>query len=512
VACSIYRRSGYESQTSLFRIISKFKEQVCELGQEVIRILRAVYSAMNLARPVNRLPPEILAKVFEFRKSDKDLISATHVCVRWRATLLSTAYLWTKIDFENVVRASVFLERSKSSLIDVSLLKTRSSIGPEGVFLGAIPWVTRMKTLDVYAEEEQIKTIAKRLCRGTPNLQSLSLKRRPGRFSSAPGPGGGAIYIPHDFLGRHAPSLRSLTFSSVSPSVVFNFPLPALTNIDWVAESAHVAVEELLDLLASAPLLEVIKIHVRVRRTRGYEPLREVTLSKLRKLDWCDNEGSISLITSLIAPKLDDLTLKVTRNPRNPPITLATVLPPHGRNFPLLVEPKSLEYTYENGTRSCHFTYEKGSLLIREAPTGRAANPTVGRWLSAEGIPISFGRTTELIIEASDGCLPIDDVPIERFENLRTLALVGETDSLAPMIRPNLGISGGVLSVPCPALSEVWITPRDTHFPLGELVEVLKERKAAGHGVKTVRIWGKFQCLEGEMKELRKFAGELVAK
>ena len=492
--------------------MSKPKEQILDLGHEVVRILMAVHSAMNLAKPINHLPPEILAKVFEFRKSDKDLISATHVCARWRAILLSTPFLWTKIDFEDIVRASAFIERSKSSLIDVSVAKTRSFLGPEGVFLGAIPWVARMRTLHIHAEEEQIKTIAKRLCHQTPNLQTLSLKGRPGRFSSTGGSGGGAIYIPHEFLGRHAPSLRSLTFSSVSPSVVFNFPLPALTNIDWVAESAHVAVEELLDLLASAPLLEVVKIHVRVRRTRAYEPLREVILSRLQKLDWGDHEGSTSLVTCLIAPELNDLTLRVTRNPQNPPITLSTILPHLGSSLPLLVEPKSLEYAYRNGTRSCHFTYETGNMLIREVPTARTTNPTIERWLSPEDIPISFGRITELNIEASDGCLPIDDVPIERFENLRTLGLVGETDSLAPMIRPNLGISGGVLSVPCPALSEVWITPKHTNFPLGELVDVLRERKEAGHGVKTVRIWGKFQCLEGEMKELRKFADELVAK
>ena len=512
VACSIYQRSGCESQTSRCRSTSNTREQILDLGQEVVRILMAIHSAMNMAKPINRLPTELLTKVFEFRKSDRDLISATHVCARWRDTLLSTPYLWTKIDFEDIVRASAFLERSKSSLIDVSVAKTRSFLGPEGVFLGAIPWVARMKSLFIHAEEEQIKTIAKRLCHQTPNLQSLSLKGRPGRFSSTGGSSGGAIYIPHEFLGRHAPLLQSLTFSSVSPSVVFNFPLPKLTHIDWVAETAFVAIEELLDLLATAPLLEVIKIHVRIRRTRAYEPLREVTLNKLRKLDWGDHEGSISLITCLIAPKLDDVTLRVTRIAQDPQITLSAILPPQGNNLPRLVEPKALEYAYRNGTRTCHFTYDKGNFLIREVPASRMASPTADLWLSPADIPLSFGRTKELTIEVSDGCILIDDIPIDRFENLRTLGLVGETDTLAPMIRPNRGISGGVLSVPCPDLSEVSITPKHTNFPLGELVDALRERKEAGNGLKTVRIWGKFQCLEGEIKELRKFVGELTTK
>lgn len=470
-----------------------------------------IHSAMNLARPVNRLPPEILAKVFEFRKSDTDLIHATHVCARWRAILVSTPYLWTKVDFQDIARTSAFLARSRTSLVDVSVARTRSVLGPEGAFVGAIPWVARMKSLQIYAEEEQIKAITKRLCHQTPNLESLSLKLRLGRTPAAGVQTSGAIYIPHEFLGRHAPSLRSLTLSSVSPSAVFSFPLPALTNIDWVAETAHVPIEELLDFLALAPLLEVVKIHVRVRRTRGYEPLREVTLSQLQKLDYGDHEGTISLIASLVAPKLEDLTLRLTRDPRDPPITLSTILPPNGRNFPLLVEPETLEYSYQNGIRSCHFTYEKGSFLINEVPAPRTTNPTIDHWLSAAHIPISFGRTLELTIEASGGCPPVDDVPIERFENLRTLKLVGETDTLAAMIRPDHGVSGGVLSVPCPVLLEVLITPNHTNFPLGDLVEVLRERKEAGHGVKTVRIWGKFRCLEGEIKELRKFADKVIA-
>ena len=476
-----------------------------------MQILNTIHSAMNQIKPVNRLPPEMLAKVFELRETERDLITGTHVCARWRDTLISTPFLWTKIDFEDIVRATTYLDRSKAALIDVSVAKTRSFLGPEAVFLGAIPWVTRMKSLYIHAEEEQIKTIAKRLCHQTPYLQSLSLKGRPSRFPSAGGTGGGAIYIPHDFLGRHAPSLRNLTFSSISPSVVFNFPLPELTNIDWVAETAYVAIEELLDLLASAPLLEVIKIHVRIRRTRAYEPLREVTLGKLRKLDWGDFEGAISLITCLVAPRLNDLTLRVTRNPQYPQTTLSTILPRHSRQFPLLVEPKTLEYVYRHASRTCHFTYERGSLYVREAPGTRATNPTTDRWLSPN-TPISFERTQELTVEASGGCPPLGDIPIVQFENLRTLGLVGETNTLALMIRPNYSVSGSVLSVPCPMLSEVTISPKHANFPLGTLVDALRERKEAGRKVKTVRISGKYRCLEGHMKELGELVDELIAK
>lgn len=480
-----------------------------------MRILTTIRSAMNGSKPINRLPPEIFGKILEFRKNDRDLIAATQVCARWRIILTSTPSLWTKIDFEDSFRASLYLERSKAALIDVIVGKTRSYIvGPEGTFLGAIPWVARMKSLSIQAEEDQIKTIAARLCHRTPNLQSLSIKAHARQFHSlggtGAGTGGGAIYVPPDFLGRHAPLLRSLTFSSVSPSVVFSFPLPKLTHIDWVAENAHVVIEELLDLFVSSPLIEVIRMHVRVRRTRAYEPLRQVTLSKLRKLDWADTDGSIGLIPCLTAPVLDDVTVKVTRNPQHQRITLSTILPSHENHLPLLLEPRALEYSYQHGSRSCRFRYERNaSLWIREASKTRTTDATIDRWFSPTA-PISLRRVLTLTVEASGGCPPLEDIPIGQFDSLKSLGLVGEADTLVPMIRPNHGISGRFTSVPCPALSEIRITPKDTYFPLDELAEVLKERREAGHGVKTVRILGEYRCLPGQIGELRKFVNELI--
>ena len=433
---------------------------------------------------------------------------ATQVCARWRTILIASPFLWTKVDFSDIMRASTFIERSGPALIDVSVAKSRSFLGPEAIFLGAIPWVDKMRSLYIHAEEEQIKTMAKRLCHPTPNLQSLIIKGQPSRFQS-PARTGCAIYIPHEFLGRHAPSLQSLTFSSISPSVVFSFPLPKLTNIDWVAETAHVAIEELLELLASSPLLEVIRMHVRARRTRAFEPLVGVTLHNLRKLDWGDCEGPISLAACIITPQLNDLTLRVTNNPPNPPMTLSAILPTQPCQFPLLLEPDSLKYTYQYGSRSCRFTYDKATFFLREVAVSRTANHNIDRWFSSD-TPMSFAKTVELTVEASGGCPPLDDIPIELFYGLRTLVLAGETSALIPMIRPQYGVSRTSVTVPCPSLSEVWITPRSVSFPLSILAEVLRERREAGYGVKTVRIWEKRECVDAEIRELGNFVENLV--
>jgi len=290
--------------------------------------------------------------------------------------------------------------------------------------------------------------------------------------------------------------------------VVFTFPLPNLTHIDWVAETAHVVIEELLELFVTSPMLEVMKMHVLIRRTQMHEPLKQVTLSKLRKLDWADCDGSISLIPCLVAPQLSELGIKITRTSQRPQSTLSSILSPHADHIPLLLEPRAMDYVYRDGNRSCRFGYEgAASLSIREVTKERLSDSPSGRWFPPD-IPISFSGVQELSVESVGGCPPLDDVPIERFESLKKLEFVGETDALVPMIQIN---RGNAVLVPCPDLSEIRVTPRDHYFSLAGLAEALRQRRGADYGgVKTIRVFGKYKCLFSELEELKKFANVVI--
>jgi len=114
-----------------------------------------------------------------------------------------------------------------------------------------------------------------------------------------------------------------------------------------------------------------------------------------------------------------------------------------------------------------------------------------------------------LTVEATGGCPPIEDIPIPQFERLQSLSLVGETESLVPMIRPVRGASGSFISVPCPELSEITITPKEHRFSLVQLSEILSERRAAGYGLRSIRIYGESKFLPSEIKALRKHVDEL---
>lgn len=80
-----------------------------------------VRSAINRTVMVNRLPPEVLVKVLSFHCNDRDLISATHICERWRSTLLSVPLLWTEVAFGDPDRTSTYFKRSKGAPLHVSI-------------------------------------------------------------------------------------------------------------------------------------------------------------------------------------------------------------------------------------------------------------------------------------------------------------------------------------------------------------------------------------------------------
>ena len=87
-----------------------------------------IRSIIDLTATVDRLPPGVLAGVLGFHHDDRDLISTTHVCGRWRSTLLSTPLLWTEVVFDgNPDRSSAYLERSKDGIDGWSGVSQRHS-------------------------------------------------------------------------------------------------------------------------------------------------------------------------------------------------------------------------------------------------------------------------------------------------------------------------------------------------------------------------------------------------
>ena len=481
--------------------------KVAALERDVIRVLVTIRLAMNQAAPINRFPPEILTRTLEFREGDRDLISATQVCHRWRSALSAAPSLWTEVVFRDSGRVLTYLTRSKALPIDASFKPTRRSFetwkfDPEDFYTSRIPWIGRVKSLDIGGDEEQIEAIVRRLCLPAPLLQCLKFDGRPNR--SMVWRSVGAVGFPHNFLGGQVPSLQSLSFNSISPTPTIRLPLPNLTSFTWIDKDSKVTLKELLTLLMSAPLLEVMNIHLRIRSVSTAERTTVVTLNKLRELTWSNSGGSFSLTSCLIAPELHWLSLRVAPAPESTQSDLASILPPHAGHFPLLVEPTEMRYITRRGYRTCDFTSETGYMRINVLPRNY---DDATHWLSRD-TPISFKRTRRVIME--EDYPQLGEIPTEEFESLESLELDWGAAAYFSMMRPyRLTLSGAPI-IPFPTLSELRAT-YNANLPLNALVEVLMERKQAGHGIETVRIRG--ECAEpvGELRsKLKELVGELA--
>ena len=465
--------------------------------------------AMNQTVPINRLPPEILARVLEFREGDKDLVSATHVCNRWRSALTSAPSLWTEVVFRDSDRVLAYLTRSGVLPIDVSFIPTRVSFetwkfDPEDFYTSRIPWFDRVKSMVVGGDEEQIEGILQRLCLPAPLLQSLRFDGRPNR-NLMPWRAPGAVRFPRDFLGNQAPSLRSLSLNSISPAVIIELPFTNLTYLTWIDKDSEVTVKDLLSLLTSVPSLELLALHLRIRSVSTVERTTLVTLSKLREFTWSNSGGTFSLTSCLVAPELHWLSLNLVPESGAEQTDLASILPPNEGHVPLLVGPTETRYTTRRGIRLCQFQSATGyiSITVRIGNYDEVYTPWFPR-----NAAIPLKQIKQMIIEVDHP--PLGEFPTEKFESLETLELVDGGNNYFTLIRPYFREPKTTPIVPFPALLEARVTC-GSNISLARLAEFLTQRKQAGHGVKTVRIRGECDdAIKEVIADIRESVGEVV--
>jgi len=113
---------------------------------------------------------------------------------------------------------------------------------------------------------------------------------------------------------------------------------------------------------------------------------------------------------------------------------------------------------------------------------------------------LSLIKRTYSLRRTGNTCHPLPAIiPIERFESLETLKLVGRVGRLLLYIlQPNNNLVSGVLLVPFLSRLELHPALPERDLPYEVLTEILRKRKVAGHGVETVRIAGECrQCSSG---------------
>ncbi|EJD54757.1 hypothetical protein AURDEDRAFT_156536 [Auricularia subglabra TFB-10046 SS5] len=147
-------------------------------------IWRAVAQALNARAPINSLPPELLCLIFSYLDETALYCTPTRICSQWRATALSHARLWSRIDvlsWHALAAIPTLLERSGSAPVDMELQLYRTdparAVSVESCSAALAAHIEHIKRLHIFAYsfDEFDLVMGPAFTRSSSSLQSLTL-------------------------------------------------------------------------------------------------------------------------------------------------------------------------------------------------------------------------------------------------------------------------------------------------------------------------------------------------
>ena len=470
--------------------------QIFGIERDLSEILQATRAIRNAYIPVNELPPEILSKVLEYHTSERDLVAATHVCQYWRSTLISSPSLWGCFrlkSYHDIDRTVTYLERSKSAPIDVSM--DMDSLQNLEALQYFTPHIARTRTFNIVGLHADVLAASLLFCNPTPSLQHLEMSVY-----------GGPVRLPNNFLGQQAPSLRSVSFSGVYPTLESTFPLPDLAEFSLYlrGDAGPFHMSALFRCFSCCPRLQKICISAsNVILQGGLDEV--ISLESLEELDYaCDPAGRI--LPFLRLPRLKQL--RVSPSSESGQMQKAADLLPYGGCVLLAGTTNMLYYSDQLSLR---VELSGNGVDVSLSTLRTTADPFPVDWFSDEKC-IPFGQIEDLKVE---GWSVTMDFPINVFtlENLGVLRVtpcdVQFTEEFFRLLRPD-----PEAGIPCRSLREIEYT---SWGPLQEplirpLISLVRERKRAGHQLRLLRLSTAPGSHQDLVEELREHVGEVKVK
>ena len=430
--------------------------------------------------PVNRIPPEILALIPDFWEKgyhgrDEDLVALTHVCQAWREMFISRSSLWADLDCVGKTRTRVYLERSKSLPIHLSL-RADNHLPSHHPFFEIIPHVIgRLRSLLIVGLVEDLKGITDHISCPAPLLEKLLIcgdhyhkpHLRP--------------MVPPALFGGDFSSLRSLCLEAVRTE------LPWRNMVNLTSFKLHymslggVSVEQLLNFFESAPRLRKVNIY-KATPTSGARNGRLVSLPCLKRMEITGDGSASPLLDHLLIPV--GVRLEIEVDFPSPPI----------KDHP----PRFLDNlgNLPNFTKIQLCGGRFGPQMEFSGPNGQFAM-----------IPLSSQvDKTRLVLESLDyfdtskveqleisGCDSLSNDPLYRalypMEHLRALALnyCASPHIFVHALHPTINSSGTVV---CPELEELTIMLDGGTLDVRSVIGVAAARASRGMKLKSVKIVG----------------------
>ena len=345
------------------------------------------------------------------------------------------------------------------------------------------PHIARIRSLTLDGGPEFVQAATLLLCNPAPLLQRLKIHCYEYY-----------TYIPENFLGRHAPSLRYIQLRGVHPTFESALPLPNLTrfNLRLLDDAAPFPMGTLFRFLSASPRLKRIYINSSTEALQDDTLGEVISLESLVELDYlCSPAGQV--LPYLRLPCLERLYVRFTLGSGQVQ-RLADLL--HYDSRRSLEGATKMEYLHpESNTQSLAFYGENVDVTL-EACLARE-NPILVDWFSDPSY-IPFNQIQSAVI----GCFPNNThFPIAALENLEILHVFPWdrpfAEALLPLLHPGA-------EIPCRSLKVIHYANLE---PLDPLIGLVKARLQAGHQLALVHL----PTLPDQesMAELKEFVGKV---
>ena len=231
------------------------------------------------------------------------MIALTHVCRDWREVFTSRSSLWTGFCCEDADKTRVYLQRSKSSPIDLWIYR-EDNLLPHDPIHQVIPLATsRLKSLRVEGSLESLPDITARLTHPAPLLEDLLIDGTHGDNPEY------NPVLPTSLFNGDLSSLHKLCLEGVQTELPWR-NMVNLTSFDlWCAPPGEVSVRHLLNFFENAPRLR--KINFDTPTTSGVRNGRLVSLKHLKKVVMVGDALPSILLDHLLVPVGAKLTTRI---------------------------------------------------------------------------------------------------------------------------------------------------------------------------------------------------------
>jgi len=315
---------------------------------------------------INRLPSDVFSLIPEYLEQndmDKGLIAMSHVCHSWRELFVARPSLWVRLDCASSVKTRVYIERSKSSPLELSLYKHGDTAYVEDAVLLAVPHISRLKSLSIDGRPGLLQILTPYLSCSIALLRELTIA-----FNSNPTP-----VLDTALFNGDLSSLRSLSLAGVITHLPWK-NLSKLTTFELsrVPED-KISITQLLDFFEDAHHLKDITLRHSIPTSSNAPPGRVVSLPHLKKLTICADPVHFVLLNHLSIPTGVSLTTEFMFTGVNLP--LPELLPETLENLKNILPISSVNLLLGDFDKCVRFDGPNGGLYM------------LGQWIDLVGIP-----------------------------------------------------------------------------------------------------------------------------